>query len=89
MCALSVVATISAVLREVILATSLVGGCAPSLLANTEIDRFMGAEMALNSVPGLALAIVDRGEIGLVRAYGIQSVESACRFRRKVNSRSD
>ncbi len=77
MCALSVVATISAVLREVILATSLVGGCAPSLLANTEIDRFMGAEMALNSVPGLAIAIVDRGEIGLVRAYGIQSVESA------------
>ncbi len=76
MCAPSVVATISAVLREVILATSLVGGCVPSLLANTEIDRFVRAELALNSVPGLALAIVDRGEIGLVRAYGIQSVES-------------
>ena len=76
MCAPPVVATISAVLREVILATSLVGGCVPSLSANTEIDRFVRAELALNSVPGLALAIVDRGEIGLVRAYGIQSVES-------------
>lgn len=32
--------------------------------------------MELNGVPGLALAIVDRGEIGLLRAYGIQSVES-------------
>ncbi len=76
MCAPSVVATISGVLREAILAASLVGGCVPSLLANTAIDRFVQAELALNSVPGLALAIVDRGEIGLVRAYGIQSVES-------------
>ena len=63
-------------LREAILAASLVGGCAPSLLANTDIDRFVRAELALNSVPGLALAIVERGEIGLLRAYGIQSVES-------------
>lgn len=76
MCAPSVVATISAVLREVILATSLVGGCVPSLLANTEIDRFVRAELALNSVPGLAVAIVERGEIGRVQAYGMQSVES-------------
>lgn len=64
------------VLRGAILATSLVGGCALSLPANTEIDRFVRAELALNGVPGLALAIVEHGEIGLVRAYGIQSVES-------------
>lgn len=64
------------VLREAILSTSLVGGCALSLPASTEIDRFVRAELALNSVPGLALAVVERGEIGLVRAYGVQSVES-------------
>ncbi|MYB53180.1 MAG: serine hydrolase [Acidobacteriia bacterium] len=64
------------VLRGAILATSLIAGCAPSLPANTEIDRFVRAELALNGVPGLALAIVERGEIGLVRAYGVQSVES-------------
>ena len=63
-------------LRKAILAASLAGGCGPCLLANAEIDRFVQAELALNSVPGLALAIVERGEIGLVRAYGIQSVES-------------
>jgi len=64
------------VLRGAILATSLIAGCALSLPANTEIDRFVRAELALNGVPGLALAIIERGEIGLVRAYGIQSVES-------------
>ena len=69
-------ATIAGVLRGAILATSLVGGCILSLPANTEIDRFVRAELALNSVPGLALAVVERGEIRLVRAYGIQSVES-------------
>lgn len=58
-----------------ILAASLVGGVV-SLPANTAIDRFVQAELALNSVPGVALAIVERGEIGLVAAYGIPSVES-------------
>lgn len=67
-------------LRGAILATSLVGGYALSLPATTEIDRFVRAELALNSVPGLALAVVERGEIGLVRAYGIQSVESGQRL---------
>ena len=69
-------ATISGVLREAILAASLVGGCALDSPANAEIDRFLRAELALNSVPGLALAVVEHGEVALVRAYGIQSVES-------------
>lgn len=72
----STAATISGVLHRATLAASLISGCALSLPANTEIDRFVQAELALNSVPGIALAIVERGEIGLVRAYGIQSVES-------------
>ena len=72
----SAAATISEVLRGAILAASLVGACALGSPANTAIDRFVRAELALNSVPGIALAIVERGEIGLVRAYGIQSVES-------------
>lgn len=63
-------------LRRATLAASLVGSCTLSLPANTVIDRLVRAELALNSVPSLALAIVERGEIGPVRAYGIQSVES-------------
>lgn len=67
-------------LRGAILTTALVGGFALVSPANTEIDRFVRAELALNGVPGLALATVERGEIGLVRAYGIQSVESGRRL---------
>ena len=63
-------------LRRATLAASLVGSCTLSLPANIVIDRLVRAELALNSVPGLALAIVERGEIGPVRAYGSQSVES-------------
>ena len=63
-------------LRRATLAASLVGSCTLSLPANTATDRFIRAELALNSVPGLAPAIVERGEIGPVRAYGIRSVES-------------
>lgn len=71
----SAAGTISGVLLGAILAASLVGG-AVSLPANTAIERFVQAELALNGVPGIALAIVDRGETGLVAAYGIQSVGS-------------
>ena len=71
----SAAATISEVLLGAILAASLVGGVA-SLPASTATDRFVQAELALYSVPGIAIAIVERGEIRQVTAYGIQSVES-------------
>ena len=69
-------ATISHVLRETLLAATLFGAWIPALVANPEVDRYVRAEMALNKIPGLALAAVAHGEIEMVRAYGVLSVES-------------
>ena len=69
-------ATISRVLCETLLAAMLFWAWIPTLVANPEVDRYIRAEMALNKIPGLALATVAHGEIEMVRAYGVQSVES-------------
>ena len=59
-----------------VLAATVLGTGVPILPANPEVDRFVRDEMELNKIPGLALAIVREGEISLVRAYGVRSVES-------------
>ena len=63
------------VVSMTVLAAILLCACIPKLAASPEIDRFVGDEMELNKIPGLSLAIVRQGEIKLVRAYGIRSVE--------------
>lgn len=40
-----------------------------------EIERYLRAEMALNEVPGLAIAIVHNNQV-LLRAYGVRSLRS-------------
>ena len=40
------------------------------------IDRFISAEMELNGIPGLSLAIVERGSVAYLKAYGVRSVRS-------------
>ena len=64
------------VTRLTLLAGMVVGIWMPRLAASPAIDRFVLDEMELNKIPGLALAIVQEGEISLVRAYGVRSVET-------------
>ena len=59
-----------------LLAAILPGACIPRLVASPEIDQFIRDEMELNKIPALSLAIVRQGEIKLVRAYGVRSIES-------------
>ncbi len=43
---------------------------------DAEIDRYLQAEMELNGIPGLSLAVVADGAVSHVGAYGVRSVES-------------
>ena len=45
--------------------------------AQDKIDRYIRAEMELNQIPGLALAVVQDGQISHLRAYGVRSVTSS------------
>ena len=45
--------------------------------ADDAIDAYVRAEMELNSIPGLALAVVDDREVVFQKAYGIRRVGSA------------
>ena len=58
------------------IAALLAGTCGVALAAEAEIDRFVEAEMALNSIPGLSLAIVEHGTVSYLGAFGARSVES-------------
>lgn len=48
----------------------------PAAAAEVAIDSWIEAEMALNGIPGLSLAIVDRQEEPHLRSYGVRDAES-------------
>ena len=69
-------ARISCMLRGVALGVLLTGLCDVASAVDPEIDRYVDAEMALNSIPGLSLAVVEGGAVSYLQAYGVRSVES-------------
>ena len=64
------------------LALAIVAGlCAPEVVARTveltaDIDRYIQAEMQLNSLPGVSAALVDSGGVIYLRSHGVRDVES-------------
>ena len=58
------------------MATLLAGAAGPLLAIDADIDQFVQAEMALNGIPGLSLAVVEGGAASQLRAYGVRSVTS-------------
>ena len=63
-------------LSRIGLGLTLVTSSLVALRADERIDRYVEAEMTLNRMPGLALAIVEGGGVTYVRAYGVRSVQS-------------
>jgi hypothetical protein len=50
-----------------------------------ELEHLIVEAMDEWKVPGLAVAVVQNGEVALVRAYGLRDVEAAPRHRRFTN----
>ena len=58
------------------MAILLAGAAGPLLAVDADIDQFVQAEMELNGIPGLSLAVVEGGAASKLRAYGVRSVAS-------------
>ena len=68
-------------LVAVFLGCLLLGVGKPAQAAESQIDRYVRAEMELNSIPGLSLVIVEGGTVSYVQAYGVRSTASGQRMR--------
>ena len=68
-------------IRAVLVPCILLASCAsePQGTCEEVIDLFIWSEMAKRRIPGLALAIVDRGELVRCRGYGIADLEHGVR----------
>ena len=69
-------ARIASVSRAISVAILLVALLDSLSATDGSIDRFIAAEMELNGIPGLSLAIVESGGVAYLKAYGVRSVES-------------
>ena len=69
-------ARISSVPRGISAAILLVAVLDSLSATDASIDRFVSAEMELNGIPGLSLAIVEDGSVAYLRAYGVRNVQS-------------
>ena len=58
--------------------------CGAALRADPVVDRYVEAEMALNGIPGLSLAVVEGGAVTHARAYGVRSIQSREPLRQEV-----
>lgn len=58
------------------LACLLLAVAKPAPAAESRIDRYVQAEMRLNSIPGLSLVIVEDGAVSYSQAYGVRSAAS-------------
>lgn len=65
-------------LRALLVPTLLAAACAAPvpLAAPDAIDRYVRGEMQARGIPGLALAVVQRGELAALRTYGLANVET-------------
>ncbi len=60
----------------ILLGLALCGAGSVAGATDADIDRFARAEMELNGIPGLALAIAVDGRVAHATAYGVRSVAS-------------
>ncbi len=69
-------ARISSVLPRILLVALLASAWDAMAAVDAAIDRYVEAEMELNSIPGLSLAVVEDGTVSYLQAYGVRSAES-------------
>ena len=69
-------ARISSVLTWALVVALLAGTWAADGAVPGEIDRYVKAEMELNGIPGLSLAVVEDGTVWYSQAYGVRSTET-------------
>ena len=63
-------------LPRILLIALLAGVWVAAASVHAEIDRYVEAEMELNSIPGLSLAVVEDGSVWYLQAYGVRRSES-------------
>ena len=69
-------ARIASVSRAISVAIFLVSVLDTLSATDGSIDRFVSAEMELNGIPGLSLAIVESGSVTYLKAYGVRNIQS-------------